>query len=228
MRVLPLLPLALLAGCTTGNIADHIGARDGIVSPQLIRYGLDLRETQCVSAALGDTLSPLQLRLLRRAAGAVTQGYYDPERLTLRDLSYVAGQVDAKVAAALAAAVAGCGVEEDGGEQPPTLIIPPPASANWLNLGKAESGQGMAIDISTIEGDAPSRNAWFRMTDARGKPSDDIFLLQVDCAAKTINPRARRRLDPAGAVVESREYPDNPLPVETGTVMAIAYLSLCA
>jgi hypothetical protein len=38
---------------------------------------------------------------------------------------------------------------------------------------------------------------------------------------------ARRRQDASGAVTEYREYPDNPLPVEAGTVMEIAFLSLC-
>ena len=61
----------------------------------------------------------------------------------------------------------------------------------------------------------------------RSPPRDDIFRLEIDCQAQTINATERRRVDANGEVVERRDYPDNPLPVEDGTVMRIAYLSLC-
>ena len=109
---------------------------------------------------------------------------------------------------------------------PPTE--PEPRPAVWLNLGSALSGQSIAIDASTLEEDKALRQAWFRMTDPGAEaPSDDIFLLKVDCAGKTINATERRKLGTDGEVVETVEYPDNPLPVENGTVMQIAYLALC-
>ena len=103
-----------------------------------------------------------------------------------------------------------------------------PRPSTWLNLGAAGSGQSIAVDASTIEQEGPQRSAWFRMTDpGAGAPSPDTFLLRIDCSHRTINARARQRHGPAGAVAEHVDYPDNPLPVEGGTVMEIAFLSLC-
>lgn len=222
------LAFALLGGCA-GNIADHVGPREGIVTAELTRYGLNLRETQCVATQLANSLTPLQLRRLQRAAASVKQGYYDPDRLTPRDLEHVGGTVEREVGAAVAFAAEACRVAtETAPAEPPPEPEKAPPPPNWLNLGKAESGQGMAIDASTIEREGNVRRAWFRMSDAGGKASEDIFLLQVDCAAKTIDPRERRKLDAGGKAVETVPYPNNPLPIEEGTVMAIAYLSLCA
>ena len=92
MRLLPLLPLALLAGCA-GQLRDYVGPRSSIITPQLIRFGLDLTQVRCVGGRLGDTLTPLQLRRFTRAAGAVRQGYYQPDRLTMRDLLWVASSM---------------------------------------------------------------------------------------------------------------------------------------
>jgi hypothetical protein len=66
------------------------------------------------------------------------------------------------------------------------------------------------------------------MTDpGAAHPSNDSFLLLIDCAHRTINARTRRRVDATGAELERRDYPDNPLPVQGGTVMEIAFLSMC-
>jgi len=257
MRHMPfaLLLFALLAGCA-GNIADHIGPKSSIVSPQLIRYGLDIPQTRCVGERLGNSLSPVQLRRLVRAAGAVTGGYYEPGKLTLRDLDYVASSLnDAAVPRALAEAGQGCGVSpesiaareaaapegapeaaspvpapasETGAASPPVAAAPVPTRAAWLNLGAATTGQAIAVDASTIEQAAATRTAWFRMTDpGAAKPSDVSYRLRIDCTAKTINATAHRKLDAAGAVAEFRESADTPLAVEGGTVMEIAWLALC-
>src|SRR5687767_4232325 len=53
MRLWPLALPALLAGCA-GNVADYVGPRAGIVSPQLIRYGLTLDQSRCVGEKLGN------------------------------------------------------------------------------------------------------------------------------------------------------------------------------
>ena len=241
MRPLPLalLILGLIAGCS-GHVADHIGPRDTIIAPQLSRYGMNANQTQCVSGRLARNLTPRQLRLFARLAAAVTQGYFEPGRLTARDLNYLASNMnDRRVATELARATDACAVTsgqvaalEVAYPAPPRREIielpPAPRPSTWLNLGAAESGQSIAVDASTIEQGISFREAWFRMTDpGETRPSSDSFLLRIDCAARTINAKARRRTDAAGAVVEHRDYPDNPLPAEGGTVMEIAYLALC-
>ena len=256
MRLLPLalLPLGLVAGCA-GHLADYVGPRSGIVSPQLIRYGLDLGQTRCVGERLGATLTPRQLRLFVRSAGAVRQGYYDPARLTIRDLAWVARAVDdGDVRGELDRAVALCGVTTAAAPAPAagpspaagvTILgpgeLPPPSGARgetasaaaprpsaWLNLGAAESGQSIAVDAASIEQEGATRSAWFRLTDpGAAGPSADRFLLHIDCTRRTINARIRERRDAAGAIDQRVDYPDNPLPVEGGTVMQIAWLSMC-
>lgn len=231
MRCWLLLLFSLLGGCA-GHLADYVGPRQGIVTPQLFRYGYNLVETRCVSEALAASLTPLQLRLFARAAGAVRQGYYQPERLTVRDLVYVAGAYgDAGVRQALIVANAACGVRA---EEPAAIPDEPPAAAEpaqrpriWLNLGAADSGQSIAIDASTIVEEGDRRYAWFRLTEPDAKASRDTFLLDIDCRKRTINPKERQRLNEDGSVADRVEYPDNPLAVEDGTVMRIAWLSLC-
>ena len=65
------------------------------------------------------------------------------------------------------------------------------------------------------------------MTDPGAPPSLDAYLLVIDCAHRTINAKARERRTAEGGVAERVDYPDNPLPVEGGTVMEIAFLSMC-
>lgn len=232
MRLLPLFLMLALAGCA-GQLRDFVGPRSSIVSPQLIRYGLDLTQARCVGEQLGGTLSPLQLRLFARAAGTVRQGYYEPERLTMRDLIWVATAMnDRNVPPALARANAACGVAivtHDAPAPAVAVLAPPvPRPPVWLNLGAAGSGQSIAINAATIEEQGSQRSAWFRMTDPGASgPSADTYFLHIDCARRTINARTRQRRDAAGAVTDNVDYPDNPLPVEGGTVMEIAFLSLC-
>ena len=115
--------------------------------------------------------------------------------------------------------------------RPPPVIdlaVPPPRGPTWLNLGTAGSGQSIAIDAATIDQRGATRTAWFRLTDpGTTGPSNDAYLLLIDCAQRTINARSRERRDADGAVLEHIDYRDNPLPVEGGTVMEIAFLSMC-
>lgn len=235
MRLWPLLLLPL-AACA-GNVLDYAGSRAGIVTPQLIRFGFDLGEARCVGDRLGATVSPLLLRRLVRAASVVRRGQSAPDRLVPRDLLSVAGTVrGGDMRGALALAIGHCGMSPDrvAGNLPrpaPTLTVPAPAvpePSAWLNLGAAGSGQSIAVDASTLEQDASSRTAWFRLADpGAAAPGDSVFLLRIDCSARTIDARARERRDPAGAVLEHVDYPSNPLPAENGTVMEIAFLALC-
>ena len=110
---------------------------------------------------------------------------------------------------------------------PRTATLP----TTWLNLGSAESGQSIAIDAMSIQQEGPGRTAWFRLTDPEGDPQiTSNYRLRIDCQAKTVQPLALRHTNAAGAQVSLREYrPEEakPGPAEGGTVLEIAYLSLC-
>ena len=239
MRLWPLalLTSGLLAGCA-GNMADYVGPREVIVTPQLTRYGFDAEQTQCVAGRLAAALRPLQLRLFARSAEVVSEGWFDPPRLTPRDLMHIASSMaDPEVAAALGQATEQCQVVVVPVEAPPTAASstpaapaapPPPA---WLNLGAAPTGQSIAVDAATVAQDGSKRRAWVRLTNPGAtEPPDVSYLIRLDCAARTIEALADRRQDAAGAVIESNEYESDaagPLPVEGGTVMEIAFLALC-
>ena len=239
---LALLPFILLAGCV-GQLRDFVGPVSNTTSPQLLRYGLDLTQARCVGDKLGERLQPRQLRMFARAASAVHDGWFEPGRLTLRDLSYVAShQPDDAFGPAFDRAIGLCNVPMPALAPSATGLtnltsLPPPSgapavaaprAATWLNLGAAGSGQAIAINAATIEEQGSRRTAWFRLTDPGQPPSLDTFLLDVDCSHRTINAKARERHDAGGAVAQHVDYPDNPLPVEGGTVMEIAWLSLCS
>jgi hypothetical protein len=241
MRLLPLTLLVLLSGCA-GHVADFVGPRAGIVGEQLSRYGLNDRQTACVGERLGGTLTPRQLRLLERSASSVRQGYYEPERLTIRDFMHVASSMsDSAIGLAVVRAAASC-------DATPELIArrdapapdapaaapaaPAPRATAWLNLGAAATGQRIAVDASSLQQDATLRRAWFRLTDpGAAAPSGISYLLSIDCAARTIAATARRVQDAAGNVTEQRDFSADdarPNPIEGGTVMEIAYLSVCS
>jgi hypothetical protein len=106
-----------------------------------------------------------------------------------------------------------------------------PGTTTWLNLGAADSGQSIAIDAMSIQQEGATRTAWFRMTDPNsGGPSGNSYRLRVNCEAKTVQPLALRQTDPAGTQVSVREYTPAEAAAgaaESGTVLEIAYLSLC-
>lgn len=236
MRLLFLVLIPFLAGCA-GNVADYVGPRTTIVRPQLIRFGFGLEEARCASDALAESVRPVDLRRLVRAAQLVRRGATDPDRLGPEDFVAVAGTLHRPaVREALQGAIRSCGLQPE--VTPTTLTaLPAPDGASsvatpalrpaWLNLGQAGPGQSIAIDASTVQQAETTRTAWFRLTDPGAPPSDSSFLLLIDCAHRTINAKARERRDAAGAVLERVDYPDNPLPVENGTVMEIAWLAMC-
>jgi hypothetical protein len=242
LRILAFLTF-LLAGCA-GQLRDFIGPPSSITSPQFIRYGLNVLQARCMGERMAGSLSPRQLRMFARAAGSVRQGRADPARLTLRDLVWIANAMgDAQVPRALARADALCGVtaaetyarellqaEALAARQADTAAVAAstPRASTWLNLGAAGSGQSIAVDASTLVEDGRTRTAWFRMTDpGAAARSPDAYLLLIDCAHRTINARVRERRAADGSVAERVDYPDNPLAVEGGTVMEIAFLSMC-
>ena len=77
----------------------------------------------------------------------------------------------------------------------------------------------------------PARTAWFRMTDPEtGSRTNNLYRLRIDCQAHTVQPLALRQLDEAGNQISMREYsPAEAVPgaAEAGTVLEIAYISLC-
>jgi hypothetical protein len=242
-RLVPLALSAALAGCA-GQVRDYVGPRAEIVAPQLLRFEVNSMQATCIGERLERVLTPRQLRLFARALGAVRQGYADPRRFTFPDVMWVANAMgDAAVPRALAEADAACGVtqaldyarataEAEAARrrqaEQAAAAASAPRPANWLSLGAAPSGQAIAIDASTLVREGDLRTAWFRLADpGTPGPSDNAYLLRIDCAARTINPKARERRSAEGVVSEHVDYPDNPLPVEGGTVMEIAFLSLC-
>lgn len=248
---------ALLGGCATGYATDWFRDRPGIIRPQLLRYGLDVEQSACVSAALGARLSRQDLRRLEERAVAVRPA--NNAALTLANLRAIAGasggvrgeldgaiascSVPLTIAATTATPVETAAAPRETGSAPVTMSgnIPvdttPIASAGtataptWLNLGSAESGQAIGIDARSIEQEGATRTAWFRMTDPdSGATTNNAYRLKIDCDARTIQPLALRQTDAAGAELSFRQYtPAEAVagPAEAGTVLEIAFLSMC-
>jgi len=105
------------------------------------------------------------------------------------------------------------------------------APSLWLNLGAAAAGQSIAIDPASIQQEGTTRTAWFRMSDpGTGAPSNNSYRVRIDCSAKTVQPLAIRQHDASGAMTSRRDYTpeeSKAAPAEDGTVLEIAYLSLC-
>jgi hypothetical protein len=249
--LLPLLPLAVLAGCA-GQLRDYMGPRAAIVRPQLIRYGFSLPEIACVGERLGETLRPRQLRFLVRTTNHIERPYYNPDRFMPRDFLWASGgMTDRRVQVEVGRALQACHVQAN--PAPPQAVAveatAPVAAAPsaapgtapsagggrpavWLNLGTAGSGQAISVDGASLEEEEGARTAWFRMIDPPpAGVSVHAYRLRIDCATRTIRPLAHRLYDADGAVTEERTYtPEEALssPVEGGTVTEIAFLSLCS
>lgn len=237
-----LLALALLGGCS-GNAVDYWRPKTAIMAPQLNRYHAEGQQGECVGARLATSLSVLQLRRLARAAARVPEGHFAGRLLNVGDLVYAAGLVENPgVREQVAQAVASCAapIPAAAGTDTPDAAAPaadaPAAEAArpgsvWLNLGAATSGQSIAVDGLSIQERGTSRQAWFRLTDpGADKPIPRSYLLQIDCAARTINPMGlRRHAEDWSVTAEESHAPDGEgaAPIAGGTVMEIAYLALC-
>ena len=245
MRALA-LALLLLGGCQ-GYLKDRVRPKGAILAGELARFIPDAGRRTCVGDQLRDALSVWQLRQLADLAEVGRRSGRIP--LDPSGFVYVAGQVtDPRVTAAVTSASKACnlGTLAAVPSQPPvqpapsiSTSPPPPGdtrttalSPAWVNLGAAVSGQAIAVEASSVAQEAGARRAWFRLTNpGQSKTTAVSYLLRVDCRAKTINPLAFRRYAAAtGAVESERDFGPNgegALPVETGTVMEIAYLALC-
>lgn len=236
MRILLVPLLALATGCA-GYAIDYTKPRSAIIGPQLSRFGLDQAQSACVVRRLEAGLSVWQTRQLEIVAGSIANGFYTFNRLTPADLAWAARNTNSKeVGPAFEQAAAACGVvfaPPMMGASAPIVAAPPvaaaPAAASWVSLGSAATGQAISIDAATVPRTGP-RQAWFRVTNPGQEEASPVtYLLRMDCQARTINPMAARRLD-AGRIAEERDYGpggEGALPIEAGTVMELAWRSLC-
>jgi hypothetical protein len=240
-----LLPLCLLAGCA-GYAADYWKPKDNLIAPQLPRYGIAAEQSRCVGERLTKNLSVWQLRQLADIARRLVPKSGNP--LNPRDLAYVAGLVqDPKVGPEVKATLDSCGAAATAAPAPaaaPVTAAPepgatpglepgatPPLALRWVDLGAAGTGQRIAIDITSVVMTADKREGWFRLSNpGESTPSLDAYRLRVDCSGRTITPTAARKYDPEGKVAQHEDYTaawQQPLAIEAGTVMEIAWKRLC-
>ncbi|HYW15845.1 MAG TPA: hypothetical protein VE891_06800 [Allosphingosinicella sp.] len=243
---LALLPLCLLAGCA-GYAADYWKPKNNLIAPQLPRYGVAAGQSSCVGERLTKNLSVWQLRQLADLAGRLTPKAGNP--LSPRDLAYVAGLVqDPKVGPEVKATLDACGATATAPASVPAVapvagipaqgpnpgLVPgatPPQALRWVDLGAAGTGQRIAIDITSVVMNADKREGWFRLSNpGETAPSLDAYRLRVDCPGRTITPTAARKYDPDGKIAQHEDYTaawQQPLAIEAGTVMEIAWKRLC-
>lgn len=81
------------------------------ISGELVRYGLDQRQADCVGDRLEARLSLAQLQQLARAAGAYASDDANPRQLSVADLARVSAQIsDPQIPIEVASAGASCGL----------------------------------------------------------------------------------------------------------------------
>lgn len=237
-----LLPLGLLAGCA-GYAADYWKPKNNLIAPQLPRYGVTAEQSRCVGERLTKNLSVWQLRQLADIARRLEPKSGNP--LSPRDLAYVAGLVqDPKVGPEVKATLNSCGAAAPAPAPAPVIAAPepgatpglepgatPPQALRWVDLGAAGTGQRIAIDITSVVMTADKREGWFRLSNpGEAAPSLDAYRLRVDCPGRTITPTAARKYDSEGKVAQHEDYTaawQQPLAIEAGTVMEIAWKRLC-
>jgi hypothetical protein len=241
-----LLPFVLLAGCA-GYAADYWKPKNSLIAPQLPRYGITAEQSRCVGERLTKNLSVWQLRQLADIARRLVPKSGNP--LTPRDLAYVAGLVqDPKVGPEVKATLEACGATTAAPPAAPATVpgpaIPqqgattglepgatPPQALRWVDLGAADTGQRIAIDITSVVMTPDKREGWFRLSNpGETAPSLDAYRLRVDCPGRTITPTAARKYGVDGTVAQHEDYTaawQQPLAIEVGTVMEIAWKRLC-
>jgi hypothetical protein len=244
LRLLPLLLSLLLAGCA-GYASDYWGSKAKLIAPELARYGMAGEQGQCVEGRLTAALTVWQLRQLSDLAARLEPGGRNPEQFGPRDFLHIAGLVeDPKVRPEAEKTLQECGLDPNAGSAPAVATAAPEASPApvaaagastgneplWVNLGAAQSGQGIAVDASSVTRGASWRQAWFRLLNSdRSNVGDIGYLLRIDCASRNITAHAGRKYAPTGALIEQKEYPapEGPMGIETGTVIEVAYHALC-
>jgi hypothetical protein len=240
-----LLTLGLLGGCA-GYAADYWKPKNNLIAPQLPRYGISAEQSRCVGERLTKNLSVWQLRQLADIARRLVPKSGNP--LSPRDLAYVAALVqDPKVGSEVKATLDACGATAAAAPASTPAPVsatpapgalpglepgaPPPQALRWVDLGAAATGQRIAIDITSVVMTADKREGWFRLSNpGEASPSLDAYRLRVDCPGRTITPTAARKYDAEGKVAQHEDYTaawQQPLTIEAGTVMEIAWKRLC-
>jgi hypothetical protein len=241
-RALVLLTCALLGGCA-GYAADYWKPKNSLIAPQLIRYGMNGAQGQCVEKQLIENLSVWQLRQLSDLAARLQPGGTNPAALSTREFLYVAGLAeDAKVAPETRKAVEACNAQAapvrvattpqpgSAAGSPPLSAAAPAGAPLWVNLGAARTGQGIAVDAASVTRGPSWREAWFRLLNTdQGNVGDIGYQLRIDCASRNITAHAGRKYAADGTLTEQKRYekPEGPMPVEPGTVIEVAYHALC-
>jgi hypothetical protein len=239
---LGLLTLGLVGGCA-GYAADYWKPKNSLIAPQLPRYGITAEQSGCVGERLTKNLSVWQLRQLADIARRLVPKAGNP--LNPRDLAYVAGLVqDPEVGPEVKATLEACGAASAPATVPgPAIALQsgttpglepgaaPPQALRWVDLGAADTGQRIAIDITSVVMTADKREGWFRLSNpGEAAPSLDAYRLRVDCTGRTITPTAARKYDSDGKIAQHEDYTaawQQPLAIEAGTVMEIAWKRLC-
>jgi hypothetical protein len=244
---LGLLALGSLGGCA-GYAADYWKPKNSLIAPQLPRYGITAAQSTCVGERLTKNLTVWQLRQLADIARRLVPKAGNP--LSPRDLASVAGLVqDPKVGPEVKATLEACGASGADARGAPATVpgpaIPlqsgstpglepgatPPQALRWVDLGAADTGQRIAIDITSVVMTEDRREGWFRLSNpGETAPSLDAYRLKVDCPGRTITPTAARKYDSAGKIAQQEDYTaawQQPLAIEAGTVMEIAWKRLC-
>ena len=248
---------ASLAGCA-GYASDYWKPKNELIAAQLVRFGMTGDAGKCVEGKLTETLTVWELRQLSDLASRLQPGGNNPAAFGPRDFLYVASLVeDADVKPKTEAAVAACGLDPAGAPAsvaptpdaqpsssstpsvPPSAstptqsspAAPPGAEPLWVNLGAAATGQGIAVDATSVTRGPSWRQAWFRLLNSdQGSVVGDIgYLLRIDCPARTITAHSGRKYAPGGALTEQKDYdkPEGPMGIEKGTVIEVAYHALC-
>lgn len=246
LSTLGLSTLGLLSGCA-GYAADYWKPKNSLIAAQLPRYGITAEQSRCVGERLTKNLNVWQLRQLADIARRLEPRSGNP--LSPRDLAYIAGLVqDPKVGPEVKATLEACGATATaaaaalapapGPATPQQGATPglepgatPPQALRWVDLGAADTGQRIAIDITSVIMTADKREGWFRLSNpGESAPSLDAYRLRVDCSGRTITPTAARKYDAEGKVAQHEDYTaawQQPLAIEAGTVMEIAWKRLC-
>ena len=227
-----LFSLAALTGCS-GYAADYWKPKASLIAQQLPRYGISGEAATCAEKRLTQDLSVWQLRQLSDLARRLNAGGTNPTALSPREFINVAGLTeDARVKPLVQTALGACHAVAP--TPLPTLAATSSTPARtggeplWVNLGAAQTGQGISVDAASVTRGPNYRQAWFRLLNG-GAAADVGYLLRIDCPAKAIMAMGGRKYAADGRLAEQKDYdkPEGPMTVEPGTVIEVAYHALC-
>lgn len=220
--------------CLGGRLADSLSVwqlRQFANVSKLIKDPARLtpQELVWVSSHVKDQQVPLQVRQGAEACGL---------RASAAPVAPAASAAPAVEAPAPveAPATSNAPVESDPAPAPSSSADPAPSAPaapsapRWLNLGSGADKKAISIDASTLQGEMPVRSAWFRIIAPGAGTTSNSYLLQINCTGKTVNPLSSRKHDAKGVVTEEVQHGPNGAganPIQGGSVIEIAYLSLC-